>query len=152
LATISTLREVCFVPSEGIVSLFYSIFDLSPSIVDRNYLFCFYAGVGHNKSDTRKESTNMPLDLADNPSGLIPTFRPILEFDHLDLQPAFRRTTDGASRSVEYVPLEIVVGGDADEIADSVLFTKLVQVGTGKGCIPPQPELLEPRSVAVNKR
>lgn len=82
------------VPSKGVLSLFYPVFDLSATIVDRDYLFCFKIRVGHNETDTRKEFTNMPFYFTNNPSGLIPTLRLVFEFDHLHLYPACGKTTD----------------------------------------------------------
>jgi hypothetical protein len=48
--------------------------------------------------------------------------------------------------------LEAVVAGKPDVVSDPLLFAKLVQVRTGKGRIPPEPKLSEPRPVAVNQR
>jgi len=70
-----------FVPSKGILSLFYPIFDLSPSIVDRNYLFCCYAGVSHNKSDTGEKFTHVPFDFTDNPSRFILFLRLVMKLN-----------------------------------------------------------------------
>jgi hypothetical protein len=55
LAANSTLREVRLVPSQGVLPLFYPVFNSSPTIVDRDYLFRFKIRVGHNKSDTREK-------------------------------------------------------------------------------------------------
>ena len=83
------------VPSEGVLSLFYPVFNLSPTIVDRNYLVRFKIRVGHNKSDTREEFTHMPFYFTDNPSGLIPALCPVMELDHPHLYAALWGTTDG---------------------------------------------------------
>ncbi len=48
------------VPCEDVLSFFYPVLDLSPTIADRDYLFCFKIRVGHNKSDTWEEFANMP--------------------------------------------------------------------------------------------
>jgi hypothetical protein len=37
----STPREVRLVPSEGVLSLFYPVFDLSTAIVNRDYFVSF---------------------------------------------------------------------------------------------------------------
>jgi hypothetical protein len=47
--------------------------------------------------------------------------------------------------------LEAAVAGKPNEVSDPLLFAKLVQVWTGKGRIPPEPKLLEPRPIAVNQ-
>jgi len=75
-----------------------------------------------------------------------------MELDHPYLFPTLWGTTDGAARNLEYVPFEAVVGGDADEVGDPVLFAVLVEVKTCKGCIPSEPEFLEPGSVTIDKR
>ena len=141
-----------FVPSEGVFPLLYPVFDLSPPIVDRDYSFCFKVRVGHNESDTREEFTHMPFYLADNPSGFIPFLRLVMKLDHLHLYAALWRTTDGALQVRQDVPLQAVVAGKPDEVSDPLLFAEFVQVWTGKGRIPSEPKLLEPRPVAVNQR
>ena len=140
------------VPSEGVLSLFYPVFNLSTTIVNRNYLVCFKVRVGHNKSDTREELTNMPFYFTDNPSGSVPFLRLVMKLDHPYLNATLWRTTDGSLQVRLDEPLEAVVGGDANEVGDALLFAEFVQIGTGKGCIPPEPELLEPRPVAVDQR
>ena len=60
-----------FVPSEGLLALFYPVFELSPTVVNRNHLVRFEIRIGHNKTDTREELTNMAFGLTDNPSGLL---------------------------------------------------------------------------------
>jgi len=85
----------CFVPSEGVLPFLYPVFDLSPPIVSRNYLFSFHTGVGHDKPDTRKQFTHMPLYLTDNPSGPVPFFSLVLELGHPDLYAALWRATGG---------------------------------------------------------
>jgi hypothetical protein len=94
----------------------------------------------------------MPFDLTDNSSGLIPFLGLVLELDHLDLYAALGRATGSASRSVEYAALEAAVAGKPNEVGDALLFTKLAEIGTGKGCIPTEPKLPEPGPVALNKR
>ena len=47
--------------------------------------------------------------------------------------------------------LQAIVAGKPNEVSDPLLFAKLVQVWTGKGRIPPEPKLFEPRPVAVNQ-
>ncbi|MGA2223703.1 MAG: hypothetical protein ABSH41_04580 [Syntrophobacteraceae bacterium] len=71
----STPREVRLVPSEGVLSLFYPVFDLSTAIVNRDYFVCFKIRVGHDKPDTGEEFTHMPFEFTDNPSGSIPFLR-----------------------------------------------------------------------------
>ena len=46
-----------FVPSKRVFPLLYPVFDLSPTIVGRDGLFCFMFRVGHHKSDSRQEFT-----------------------------------------------------------------------------------------------
>jgi len=43
-----------FVPSECVLSFFYPVLNLSPAIVDRDYLFRFDVRVGHDEPETRK--------------------------------------------------------------------------------------------------
>ena len=144
MATISTPRGVRFVPSKRVFPLLYPVFDLSPPIVDRDYSLCFHVRVGYNKSDTGEEFPNMPFDLTDNSSGLIPFLGLVQELDHLDLYAALSRATGGALQVRQDDLLQAVVGRKTDEISDSLLFAKLVQVWTGKGRIPTEPKLLEP--------
>src|SRR5208283_4126448 len=40
------------VPSERVLPFLYPVFDLSPTIVDRDQSLCFHVRVGHDKSDT----------------------------------------------------------------------------------------------------
>ena len=47
---------------------------------------------------------------------------------------------------------EAVVAGQPDEVSDPLLFAEFVYVWTGKSRIPPEPELLEPGPIALNKR
>ncbi len=139
------------VPSEGVLSLLYPVFDLSPTIVDRDHLFRFKIRVGHNKSDTGEELTNMPFYLTDNPSGVTPALRLVMELDHPNLYPAPWGATGGSLQVGLDVLFEAVVGGDEDEVSDPVLFAVLVEVRTGKCRIAPKPRLLEPRPVADNQ-
>jgi len=76
------------VPSECVLSFFYPVLNLSPTIVDRDHLFRFKIRVGNNKSDTRKEFAHMPFYFTDNPSGLIPFVRLVMKLDHLHLDAA----------------------------------------------------------------
>jgi hypothetical protein len=48
--------------------------------------------------------------------------------------------------------LEVAVAGKPNEVSDALRFAELVEVWTAKCSIAPQPELLEPRPVAVNQR
>ncbi|HOI94300.1 MAG TPA: hypothetical protein PK250_06295 [Syntrophobacter fumaroxidans] len=121
-----------FVPSQGVLSLFYPVFDLSPTIVDRDYLLCFKFRVGHNKSDTWKKFTHMPFDFADNPSGPIPALCPVLEFNHLDLNAAFRGTTNGPFQVRSDEPFQATVAGNPNEVSDAKVFAKLIEAGIGK--------------------
>ena len=89
MAASSTLREVRLVPSEGVLPLFYPVFDLSPPVVDLDYSLRFHVRVGHDKSDTREKFVHMPFDFADNPSGSILALRLVTELDHLHLHPSF---------------------------------------------------------------
>jgi hypothetical protein len=66
--------------------------------------------------------------------------------------PPLGGATDGALQVRQDVPLQAIVDGKPNEVSDPLLFAKLVQVWTGKGRIPPEPKLLEPRPVALNKR
>ena len=133
-----------FVPSKRVFPLLYPVLDLSPPIVDRDYSLCFHVRVGYNKSDTGEEFPNMPFDLTDNSSGLIPFLGLVLELDHLDLYAALWRATGGPLQVRQDDLLQAVVGRKTVEISDSLLFAKLVQVWTGKGRIPTEPKLLEP--------
>jgi hypothetical protein len=133
-----------FVPSKRVFPLLYPVLDLSPPIVDRDYSLCFYVRVGYNKSDTGEKFPNMPFDLTDNSSGLIPFLGLVQELDHLDLYAALSRATGGALQVRQDDLLQAGVGRKTDGISDSLLFAKLVQVWTGKGRIPPEPKLLEP--------
>jgi hypothetical protein len=49
-------------------------------------------------------------------------------------------------------PLQAVVAGKTDEVSDPLRFAELIEVWTGKCSIPPEPKLLEPSPVALNKR
>jgi hypothetical protein len=116
----------CFVPPEGVLPLFYPVFDLSPSIVNRNDLVRFKIRVGHNKSGTGEEFTHMPFNFTDNPSRYIPTRRPVMKFDHPYLCPALWGTTDGPLQVRLDERFEAVVGGDANEAGDAHLFAEFV--------------------------
>ncbi len=133
------------VPSQCILSLFYTVFNFSTAIVDRDYLFRFKVRVGHNKSHTREDITNMPFDFADNPSGLIPFFHLVLKLDHLHLHSVLWGATGGALQVRQDDPLQAIVAGKTDEIGDPLLFAELIQAWTGKCSIAPEPKLLEPR-------
>ena len=126
MATIPTPREVRLVPSECVLPFFYVVFNLCTAIANRNYLVCFKVRVGHNKSDTRKKFSYVPLYLTNNLPGLIPALRLVIKLDHPNLYPALWWTTDSASRSVEYAPLQTVVAGKPDEVSDPLLFAKLL--------------------------
>jgi hypothetical protein len=140
-----------FVPSEGVLALFYPVFN-STTVVDRNHLVRFEIRVGHNKTDTREEPTNMPFDLTDNPSGLIPFLRLVMKLDHPNLYAALWGTTGGPLQVQSYATLEAAVAGNPNEVGDATAFTKFIQVWPGKGCIPQEPKLLEPKPAALNKR
>ena len=141
-----------FVPSERVLPLFYPVFDLSTTIVNRNYLVHFKNRVGHNETDTREEFTNVPFYFTNYPSGLISALCPVMELDHPHLYPALWGTTGSASRRVEYATLEAAVAGKPDAVGNAAVFAKLIKSGTGKCRIPPKPQLFEPRPVAVNQR
>jgi hypothetical protein len=70
----------------------------------------------------------------------------------LNLYPALGGTTDGALQGRQNVLFEAAVAGNPNEVGDSTVFTKFVEVRTGKCRIAPEPKLLEPRPVAVNQR
>ena len=112
----------------------------------------FEIRIGHNKTDTREELTNMPFDLTNNPSGLIPTLRLVMELYYPHLYPALWGTTDGALQVRQDATLETVVAGNANEVGDPLLFAELVEVRTRKSCISTEPKLFEPGPVAVNQR
>jgi len=118
------------VPSQGILSLFDPVFNLGTTIVDRNHLVRLKIRVCHNESDTRKEFTHVPFDFTDDPSGIIPSLRLVLELDHPDLYAALWRATGGPLQVRRDVPLQTVVAGKADEVSDPFLLAKLVQVWT----------------------
>jgi hypothetical protein len=46
---------------------------------------------------------------------------------------------------------QATVAGNQNEVSDATVFAKLIEVGTGKGCIPPEPEFLEPGPVTIDK-
>jgi len=140
------------VPSECVLPLFYPVFNLGTPIVNRNYLVCFNIRVGHNEADTREEFTRVPFDFTYNPSRFIPSLRLVMKLDHPNLYPAPWGATDGRLQVRQDVPLQAIVAGKPNEVSDPLLFAKLVQVWTGKGCIPSEPKLLKPRPVAVNQR
>ena len=140
------------VPPQSVFPLLYPVFDLSPPIVDRDYSLCFHVRVGHNKSGTRKEFSHMPFYLADNSSGLIQFLGLVLELDHLHLYSVLWGTAGRPLQVRQNVPLQAIVTGKPNEVSDSLLFAKLVQVWAGKCSIPPEPKLLEPGSVALNQR
>ncbi len=85
----------CLVPSQGILSFFDPVFNLGTTIVNPNYLVRLKIRVCHNESDTRKEFTHVPFDFTDDPSGIIPYLRLVLELDHPDLYAALWRATGG---------------------------------------------------------
>jgi hypothetical protein len=140
------------VPPEGILPFFNAVFNLGTPILNRNYLVRLKIRVGHNKSDTGKEFTHVPLYFTDDPSGFVPFLRLVLKLDRPNLYPAPWGATDGALQVRQDVPLQAIVAGKPNEVSDPFLFAKLVQVWTGKGRIPPEPKLLEPKPVALNKR
>ena len=117
------------VPSEGVLPLFYPVFNLSTTIVNRNYLVRFKIRVGHDKSDTGEEFTHVPFDFTDNPSRFIPFLRLVTQLDHPHLHSALWGTAGSASRSVEYATLEAAVTGKPDEAGDAPAFAKLIEVG-----------------------
>jgi hypothetical protein len=45
-------------------------------------------------------------------------------------------------------PFEAAVAGNPDEVGDALPFAKLVEAGSGKSCITPEPKLFEPGPVA----
>jgi hypothetical protein len=76
------------VPSEAVLSLFYPVFNLGKTIVNRNYFVHLKIRVGLNKSDTRQEFTPVPFDFIDNPSRFIPFLRQGTQFGHPHLHSA----------------------------------------------------------------
>jgi hypothetical protein len=130
-----------FVPAEGVLPFFYPVFDLSSTIVNRNYLLRFKVRVGHDKSDTGKKFTHMPFDFTDNPPGLNLFLRLVLKLDHPDLHAALWRATGGPLQVRRNVHLQAIVAGKPNEINDTLLFAKLVQVWACKGRIPPELKL-----------
>jgi hypothetical protein len=93
----------------------------------------------------------MPLDLADYPSRLIPTFRLVMKFNHLHLYLACGRTTDRPFQVRSDESFHATVAGNPNEVSDATVFAKLIEVGTGKCRIPRAPEFLEPGSVTIDK-
>ena len=75
-----------------------------------------------------------------------------MKLDHPHLYAGLWGTAAGPLQVRLDVPFEAVVGGNANEAGDPVLFAVLVEVRTCKGCIPSEPKLSEPESVALNKR
>jgi hypothetical protein len=74
-----------------------------------------------------------------------------MKLDHPDLYPAPWGATDRTLQVRHDEPLKGGVAGKPDEINDTLLFAKLVQVWACKGRIPPEPKLPERRSVALNQ-
>ena len=146
------LMAARFVPSKRVLPLFYPVFNLGTPIIDRDYSLCFKVRVGHNKSDTREEFAGVPFDFAHNPSELIPFLRLVVELEHLHLYLALWGTTDGALQVGQDTLFEAVVGGNPNEVGDSTVFTKFVEVRTGKCRIAREPKLFEPGPVALNQR
>ncbi len=124
-------------PSKGVLSLFYPVFNLGTAIVDRNYFVRLKIRVGHNESDTGEEFTHVPFDFIDNPSGLIPTFSLVMELDHSNLYPALWGTAGGALQVRQDATLEAVVAGKPNKVSDRLLFAKFAEVWTGKCSIAP---------------
>jgi len=141
-----------FVPSERVLPLFYPALNLGTTIVNRYHLSRFKVRIGHNKSDTREELTDMPFYFTNNPSEFIPTFSLVMELDDPHLYPALWGTTDVVLQVGLDVLFEAAVAGNPNEVGDPLLFAKRLQVRTGKCRIAMEPELLEPRPVAVNQR
>jgi hypothetical protein len=75
-----------------------------------------------------------------------------MKLDHPYLNAALWRTTCGPLQVRLDEIFQAVVGLKTDEVSDPLLFAKLAEVRTGKGRIPPEPKLSEPRPVAVNRR
>jgi hypothetical protein len=140
------------VPSEGIFPFFYPVFNLGTAIVNRNYPFRFKMRVGHDKSAAGEEFTRMPFYFTDHPSRLIPFLRLVIKLDYLNLYATRWGSTCGPLQVRLDELLEAVIAGKTDEVGNPLLFAKLVQVRTGKRGITPEPKLLEPRPVALNKR
>ena len=124
------------VPSECVLSFFYPVLDLSPTIVDDDYLFRFKVRVGHNKSHTREDLTHMPFDFTDNPPGLNPFLRLVTQLDHPRLHSALWGTTGRPLQMGFDELLEAAVTGKPDEVGDAPVFAELVESGTGKCRIP----------------
>ncbi len=59
--------------------------------------------------------------------------------------------TDGTLQMRLDEPFEAVVAGKPNEVSDPLLFSKLVEVWTGKGRIPPEPKTLKSRPIALNQ-
>jgi hypothetical protein len=72
----STLGQVRPVPSDAVLSLFYPVLSLSPTVVDRANLLCFKIRVGHNKSDTWEKFTHVPFYFTEQPFGAYPGILP----------------------------------------------------------------------------
>jgi hypothetical protein len=94
----------------------------------------------------------MPFYLTDNPPGLIPFLRLVMELDNPYLNATFWRTTYGPLQVRLDKLLEAAVAGKPDEVSDPLLFAKLVEVRTGKSRIPPEPKLPEPDPITLNQR
>ncbi|HYA42283.1 MAG TPA: hypothetical protein VEF34_13335 [Syntrophobacteraceae bacterium] len=93
----------------------------------------------------------MSFYLADNPSGFIPFLGLVMELGNLHLHPVLWGTVNRAIEVRQDDLLQAVIGRKSDEISDSLLFAKLVEVWAGKRSITPEPKLLEPGSVALNQ-
>ncbi len=141
-----------FVPSERVLALFYPVFDLNTTVVDRNYFVRLKIRVGHDKSDTGEKFTHVPFDFTDNPSRFIPFLRLVMKLNHPYLNSTLWGTAGRPLQMGFDELLEAIVAGKPNEVSDPLLFAKLVQVWTGKGRIPPEPKLLEPRPIEVNQR
>ena len=89
----------------------------------------------------------MPFYFTDDPSGLIPASRPVLEFNRLHLYPACRKTTRRALQMRHDVPLKGAVTRKPNEINDTLLFAELIEIGTGKSCIPAKPKVSGPGAI-----
>ena len=96
----------------------------------------FEIRIGHNKTDTREELTNMPFDLTDNPSGLIPFLRLVMKLDHPNLYAALWRTTGGPLQVRQDVSLQTIVAGKPNEVGDTTPSQNSYRSGPAKAASP----------------
>jgi hypothetical protein len=74
-----------------------------------------------------------------------------MKLNYPNLYAGLWRATDWAVQVRQNDLLKAVIAGKPDEVSDPLLFAKFVEVRTGKGRIPPEPKLSEPKPVAVNQ-